>query len=174
MAKRKLLLLISVLMFITSNMFSQAFQYIGATKCKICHNKEATGDQYKKWTESSHARAWKNLASPKATEVGKLQGVSNPQTDAKCLKCHSTASSVEKNLISTITVEEGISCETCHGPGSLYKSQNIMKNIELSLKNGLKIPDEKNCLRCHNQESPTYKPFNYSAYKDKIFHNIPK
>src|SRR5665647_3135897 len=30
-------------------------EYIGAAKCKMCHNKSATGEQYKKWADSPHA-----------------------------------------------------------------------------------------------------------------------
>ena len=174
MRKRYLTIVFIFLMLIQGTGFAQAFQYIGAAKCKNCHDKESTGDQYKKWKETTHARAWKVLGSAKGLEVGMQQGITNPQKDERCLKCHSTAAAAEKNQIATITIEEGVSCETCHGPGSKYKSQAIMKDHNLSLKNGLKKPDEKNCLKCHNQESPTYKPFNLSEYTEKIAHNIPR
>ena len=170
---KKLIILLSVIMFIGSALYSQN-QYVGAAKCKMCHNKETTGDQYKKWTESQHANAWKDLASAKALEVGKAKGVANPQTSPKCLKCHSTASGADKSLLASITVEEGVSCESCHGAGSAYKSMSVMKDLAQAKKNGLNIPDEKTCVKCHNSESPTFKSFNFAVSEKKIAHRIPK
>ena len=37
------------------------FKNIGAAKCKMCHKKAATGDQYAKWQESAHSGAFKTL-----------------------------------------------------------------------------------------------------------------
>jgi hypothetical protein len=174
MINKKVMLFISMVFFMGSLTFAQNYDYIGAAKCKMCHNKEATGMQYKKWAESAHANAWKNLAGPKALEVGKAKGIANPQKDAKCLKCHSTASKVDKNSLAGLTVEEGVSCETCHGPGSAYKTMSIMKDKNLALKNGLIIPDQKLCVKCHNPESPTYKAFDFASFAKKIEHKIPK
>ncbi|MFA5417175.1 MAG: multiheme c-type cytochrome [Bacteroidales bacterium] len=139
---------------------AQDFEYVGAKKCKMCHNKPATGAQYAQWADSKHAHAMESLKGDDAT---------NP----KCLKCHSTAASVDKSLIATLTVEEGVSCESCHGPGSKYFPNAIMKDREKSLANGMIIPDEQVCLACHNSESPTFKGFNYEEYKAKIVHPIP-
>jgi hypothetical protein len=49
----------------------------------------------------------------------------------------------------------------------------IMKSRELSLANGLIIPDEKVCLTCHNEKNPFHKPFNYKEAVAKIAHPIP-
>ena len=174
MLRKNVLLIICLMLFSGRALFAQSNEYIGAAKCKICHNKETTGEQYKKWSASAHANAWKNLAGPKALEVGKAKGIANPQKDAKCLKCHSTAESVNKSLIAGLTVEEGVSCEICHGPGSVYKSMTIMKDRAQALKNGLILPDAKTCTKCHNSESPTYKTFDFASFSKKIAHNIPK
>ena len=40
-------------------------EIIGAPKCKGCH-KAKTGDQWKIWIESAHARAFETLASEEA------------------------------------------------------------------------------------------------------------
>src|SRR5210317_1321581 len=96
------------------------FEYIGAAKCKMCHNKPPKGEQYNKWKEGPHANAMKSLKGDEAK-------------DPKCLKCHSTAAmAIDKKLDAGISVDEGVSCEGCHGPGSAYKSMSVMKSREKS------------------------------------------
>ena len=70
-------------------------------------------------------------------------------------------------------MDEGVSCETCHGPGSMYKGASVMKNRELAMTKGMIIPDEALCKTCHNEESPTYKGFNYTEMLAKIAHPNP-
>ena len=74
----------------------------------------------------------------------------------------------------TITDKEGVSCESCHGPGSLYKSMTVMKNLDQAKAKGLIMPDENVCKKCHNSESPTYKEFKLDEMWKKIAHNHPK
>lgn len=136
-------------------------EYIGAAKCKMCHNKPPKGEQYKKWSEGPHANAMKSLKGDEAK-------------DPKCLKCHSTAGSIDAKLnTGGIKIEEGVSCESCHGAGSSYKSIAIMKDKAKSIENGLIIPDEKLCKTCHNDQSPTFKGFNFKEYSAKIAHPDP-
>jgi len=157
---RKMLLLLGLVFLIGSFASAQSFKYVGADKCKMCHNKPATGEQYNKWKAGPHAKAMETL---------KGADRENP----KCLKCHSTAASVDKSLVATVTLEEGVSCESCHGPGSIYKSAGIMKNQQLALTKGMILPTEDVCKKCHNSESPNFKGFNYEEYKAKIAHNDP-
>ena len=155
------LLIASLLYFFgSSSMQAQDFDYIGAAKCKTCHNKPSTGAQYNIWMESPHAKAMEALSAEEAK-------------DPKCVKCHSTVGHVDPNLIAGLKVEEGVSCESCHGPGSAYKSNTIMKDRQKAVENGLIIPDEKLCKQCHNEESPHYKGFNYAEYLKKIAHPNP-
>lgn len=157
---KKLFFLIGIAVFVSSAAFAQDFKYIGAAKCKMCHNKPDKGEQYNKWGNSPHAKAMESLKGDDAT---------NP----KCLKCHSTAASVDKSLLAGIKVEEGVSCESCHGPGSVYKSATIMKNQKMAMDKGLIIPTEQVCKQCHNEESPNYKGFNFKEYVAKIAHDDP-
>ncbi len=112
----------------------------------------------------------KNQAS---IDYAKKNGIADASKDAKCLKCHSTYDAVAANLRSGILATEGVSCESCHGPGSAYKSPTIMKNQKLSLQNGLILPDEKVCKTCHNPENPFHKEFVYATYVAKIAHPNP-
>src|SRR3989338_4718015 len=84
-------LCVSLVLIIPSWAEAPAHEFIGANKCKMCHQKPEQGEQYRKWQESKHAHALDSLATPEAKEVAKKLGIENPQTSGKCLKCHSTA-----------------------------------------------------------------------------------
>ena len=77
---------------------AQTYKYIGADKCKVCHNKPATGDQYGKWLKDPHSQALKTLTGQKAMDYAKKNGIADPSKEAKCLKCHSTYDSVDPKL----------------------------------------------------------------------------
>lgn len=168
---KKILSLTACLLFLSSTVLLAQNKYIGAEKCKMCHMSK--GKQYPLWSESKHAKAFLTLTSAAALKIATEKGIANPSTDPKCLKCHATASSIDASLNGGIKNEEGVSCETCHGPGSVYKSSIIMKSRTESVKNGLIIPNEKLCLKCHNSESPTFKGFDYATYNAKITHKNP-
>ena len=159
MRLRKLIFLCMAI-FVCTTLSGQDFKYIGAAKCKMCHNKPDKGAQYLKWSEAPHANAMKSLNAEEAK-------------DPKCLKCHSTVGHIDASLIATIKAEEGVSCESCHGPGSAYKGISTMKSREQSVAKGLIIPDEKLCRTCHNEESPDFKGFDYAEYSAKIAHPNP-
>ncbi len=72
-----------------------------------------------------------------------------------------------------MTIEEGVSCESCHGPGSAYKKMKIMKDHEKSLANGLIVPTEKVCKTCHNEKNPFHKPFDFKKMVAKVQHPVP-
>ena len=72
------------------------------------------------------------------------------------------------------TDKEGISCETCHGPGKDYKRLKIMQDREKAVAAGLIIPDEQTCLKCHNDTAPNVAPFNYKEAWEKIKHPVPE
>jgi len=157
---KKLFFLLGLVLFFLASVNAQDAKYIGAAKCKMCHNKAEKGAQYTKWLASPHAKA---MASLKGADL----------KNQKCLKCHSTAAGADQSLIASITVEEGVSCESCHGPGSLYKVATVMKDQKLAMTKGLIMPTEKMCKKCHNEESPNYKGFNFKEYSAKIAHDDP-
>ena len=156
----KMIALAGMAIFISTAAAGQDFKYIGAAKCKMCHNKPEKGEQYNKWAAGPHANALKVLSEAE-------------RKDPKCVKCHSTAAAVDASLIETLTFDEGISCESCHGPGSAYKAIPVMKDRAQSIQKGLILPDEKVCRKCHNAESPHYKEFNFEEFYAKIKHTDP-
>ncbi|MGL1935962.1 MAG: cytochrome c family protein [Fibrobacterales bacterium] len=152
-----------------------AHKFVGAAKCKTCHKKKKDGEQYQQWQKSGHANAFKTLGTAEAKEVAKKNGVTgDPQKAPQCLKCHVTAYGVDaKYLDKSYKMENGVQCESCHGPGKDYKKKKVMKDHAKSIAAGMIVPDEKTCTTCHNKESPTYKPFNYKKKYKKVNHPNP-
>ncbi len=151
-------------------------KYIGAKKCGMCH-KAKTGDQLGIWEKSLHAKAYKTLQSDAAKAIVKEKGLGEDATKvAECLACHVTgagkdASKFEKSF----SIEEGVSCEACHGAGSEYKSKKIMEDHAASVANGMteyktEADIEAQCKTCHNEKSPTFKGFKFKEAWAKIAH----
>jgi len=169
----KKIILICLSLFLVNTLSAQTFKYIGADKCKLCHNKPATGEQYNKWLSDPHSKALKSLSSQASLDYAKKNGITDPAKEPKCLKCHSTYEKAGASLRGGILPEEGVSCESCHGPGSAYKSPTIMKNKEQAMAKGLILPDKNLCVTCHNKENPFHKEFNFDTFVAKIAHPIP-
>jgi len=151
---------------------AQEFTYVGAQKCAVCHKSEAQGRQFPIWEGTKHPKSIEALASPKAAEAAKAMGVEKPADDPRCLKCHSPLAAKAPELKA-----EGVSCETCHGPGSAYRKLNIMKDRAESAKNGLILygsPEaiKAQCMTCH--ENPHGIAFDFASAWDKIKHPLPK
>jgi hypothetical protein len=151
------------------------FKYVGSEKCKMCHKTEKQGNQFGIWEASAHAKAFATLASEESKKIAAKMEIADPQKSDKCLVCHVTAFGVADSLKdTTLTLAEGVGCEVCHGPGSDYKKMSTMKDRAKAIEAGLLIPDEKTCLKCHNETSPTYKPFKYAERQAQIAHPTPK
>lgn len=154
-------------------------EYGGVATCKVCHMTAKSGAQFKIWQASQHAKAFETLMGDKAKAIAKEKGIDDPSKSEKCVKCHVTAFGVDASMKGPkLTMEEGVGCEACHGPGSLYKPMKVMKDITAgTIKGadyGLIEPTKEVCMTCHNEESPTYKPFNYDERVAKIAHPTPK
>jgi len=153
--------------------------YIGADKCRMCHTKKKQGEQYVKWQKGPHSKAYETLANEKSMEIAKAKGIDNPQEAPECLKCHTTGYGVDEKLLGPkFKIADGVGCESCHGPGADYYKMKTMKGVhagEIEPQSvGLIDPNEKVCVGCHNEESPTYKPFDFATRVKDINHPIPK
>ena len=149
--------------------------YIGASKCKVCHMSPKKGAQFGKWQESTHAKAFETLGTPAAKEAATKAGVSgNPQEAAQCLKCHvAGADAPAAQKVSKYDAAEGVTCESCHGPGEDYAPMSVMKDKEAAVAAGLVMPTVETCKSCHNEKSPTFKGFSCAEMWGKIAHDNP-
>ncbi|MBW2288705.1 MAG: hypothetical protein JRG90_12875 [Deltaproteobacteria bacterium] len=137
--------------------------YVGVAKCKTCHKKDGIGNQYGTWLDTKHAKAYETLGSDQAKKWAAEAGVDDPQTDDKCVKCHVTAHGVPAERLSRkFDKTLGVQCESCHGAGKDYRKKKIMIDLELAKSKGLVKPEEKDCVTCHNDESPAWKPDRYT------------
>lgn len=141
-----------------------ASKFIKLKTCVICHKKDDTGNQYGKWQEMKHSKAFETLGTDQAKEAAAKLGIEDPQSSGKCLRCHSTAYNfTEERQTEEVTMEEGVSCQSCHGPGADYKKKEIMQDHDASVAAGMVFPaKEKSCTLCHNEENPMWDPEKYT------------
>lgn len=147
-----------------------AASYAGTKSCAMCHRKADSGDQLGKWQASGHAKAFETLGTPEAKAIGAKLGVANPQQSGKCLKCHSTAYNFTESVAvaaEKIKPEDGITCESCHGPGAAYKSMAVMKDHKKCVESGMVVPATSSCALCHNEQSATWKADRYTTKDGK-------
>jgi len=162
-----------------------ANKYVGVEKCKDCHKSEASGDAYGHWEKSGHAKAFEVLASDKAKEIAKAKGIEDPQKSDQCMKCHQTAFGVAADEIKKgFDPKKGVQCESCHGPGDLHGKARFTAAAKAGVDPSVRqsVPageivvgnDVKTCVVCHNEESPTFKPFCIHERAAKIAHPDPR
>lgn len=156
--------IISISVVFTASAQEGKPKYVGVGKCKLCHLKA-----FKQWETTEHAKALETLKGEEAKKYSQ-----NPAEDTKCLKCHTTGfgESGGYDIATKDPALAGVQCESCHGAGEKYKELSIMKDKELSIKNGLVIPNEETCKKCHNEEGPTFDKakWNFSEKFEKIKH----
>lgn len=171
--------------------------YVGDKACQKCHFQEA-----KAWKKTKLAKSMKTLAPTAEADdkalfdVKKAAGLDPAKdytTDASCLKCHTTGYGTETGYPKDPKADEAagkraaalgsVSCEACHGPGSLYakhKMDEMEKNKDAKFtfdglaKFGLVKPDEALCKTCHSGEGPTKEEFKFEEAKLKTHEKAKK
>lgn len=105
----------------------------GSAACQSCHP-----DEHSRWQAGPHANAM-------ATLTGELSD------DPSCVRCHATATSSgpTPTTIEGFFTAEGVSCESCHGPGVDHAANPTLENI---LRLGSTCPEcvlNEVCTSCH-------------------------
>ena len=154
-------------MIIPAGGFAQDPTYAGHTQCRICHNKKEDGEQWNKWKQGPHAKAFEILKTDEAKAVAQEMGLEKPPTEApECLRCHVTGYDVEKLAApDKITLTDGVQCGSCHGPASshLIEGKKFRAGDETANPRALIVhADTKTCEKCHNSDSPTWDPERYT------------
>ena len=175
--------LVAIVGFTAANLFSaedkeekKEIKYSGNKQCIMCH--KGIDDSVSVWTESKHAKAFESLASDEAKKFSK-----DPQNAPVCLGCHTTGYGKEGGYASDLEDKKkepviGITCESCHGPGTDY-NKVMMKakdglDVEAATAAGLTLkPTKETCLGCHNDKSPMFnkdEEFDFDKMFEKIKH----
>jgi len=154
--------------------------YIGVRACAECHAGPAAGDQYGRWQISKHSRAFADLATPEAKAMAQLSGVpDDPAKAPVCLGCHATAADAEPwEKDPGFSVEDGVQCEKCHGPGSEYSSKEVMQDPEAAKRAGLRKLTRQDCMLCHYPKGSHVAvhglpPIDIDAAWERIAHRVP-
>ena len=149
---------------------------IGAPKCKICHTAK-TGNQWEKWLDSNHAKAFTALASDEAKQIAAAQGLGDPQQEAG---------------LPQVPHDPGVSrhrgCRRRQGQVRCQRGCRLRvlsrRRIGLQgaqgdagcgrIQGGRTAPGpERRVLpKCHNEESPTFKGFDFEESWAKIAHPV--
>ena len=160
----------------------QSISYVGMKGCN-CHNNLSRGKQIDIWKRSKHSNAYKSLTTESASLIAKNNGLKNSANNSKeCIVCHTTGS--EDYITKNFPVEEGVICESCHGAASLWRGVHKRRNkkadaieaglLMINLNDYTKPTIEIGCRKCHNENSPTYKEFDFDEYWAKIDHPTPQ
>lgn len=147
-----------------------AWEFVGNSQCKICHNSDKEGAQFSTWQEMGHAKAIDTLKSDAAVAIATEQGLTKPPHEApECLQCHVTGYDFEAAAApSKIKIVDGVQCESCHGPASEHlKDAKTLKFkpaaiTEIDIRAHIVKADEQTCRGCHNEKSPTWKTDRYT------------
>ncbi len=196
--KTLFILCLGAFLFTSVPAFAKDAKFVGAKGCKKCHKKKKSGEQFKIWSKSKHAKAYSLLASKKAIKKAKEMGIkTHPQKAKECLICHTAGTGLsKKHFEKKFSQKDGVQCENCHGAGSLYKKKKTMKKLrklrlagkekeynKLAKKVGFNYGDEKTCTsQCHQKErtvdggtyiNPSYQPFDFKERIKEIAHPVP-
>jgi len=158
---------------------AQAATYVGVGSCGLCHKSEAKGNQLAQWQKSKHSQAYTALTSGTADSIAKAKGLTKPAAESpECLECHVVTATVPAD--SKFNMKDGVQCESCHLAGSGYKAMTVMKDYGKAVAAGMqdfgKDPEKikAQCVKCHNDRSPTMKAFNFEEQWAKVAHPRPK
>ncbi len=121
-------------------------KYTGDNECAACHTAE-----YGSSKKTRHAAAFKPLLEKKA------------ENNAGCLACHTTGAGLPGGYADGLDALKNVTCEACHGPGSLHNSMPTKQVINTA-------PGEILCKSCHAKFSPK---FEYTEWVKRGVHDLP-
>jgi hypothetical protein len=143
-----------------------AHRYVGVRKCSSCHKKKLLGNQLKTWRDGHHQSAFETLENEQSQELAEELGLKLPAHQSpQCLGCHVTGYALpEEAFAYDLAIDDGVQCESCHGPGRDYRKKKIMSDPEVAAEKGLWDLSEGTqvCQGCHNPSSPTWDPARYT------------
>ena len=109
----------------------------GACAASSCHGgvqpKNTTRirqNEFSIWAaQDKHSRAYSVLSNPVSLRMGKIlqPPIEEPNTSPKCLACHALFVP-ESSRATTFKVDDGVSCENCHGPAAGWLGYHTTKD----------------------------------------------
>lgn len=140
------------------------YQGTGSCSSSNCHGSvnpikgsRVLQNEYYTWLKHDpHSKAFSVLTQSDAQKMAKHLGLGDPTKEPKCLTCHSTYVPDKAARGERYTVEDGVSCESCHGPAEGWLASHTAtgatheKNLEQGLADTVHLEKRaKLCLSCH-------------------------
>jgi hypothetical protein len=157
--------------------------YYGAGSCAAggCHTRPGEKDstdfvqrtEYTVWYEKDkHSQAYLVLGGERATRMGKILGYDARKADA-CLNCHAM-NFPEERRGDQFALENGVSCDGCHGPARYWYGDHIQQSWRLKsgrVKEAYGMIDVRDpvkrarmCNSCHVGSVPEGKVVTHEMY----------
>lgn len=106
-----------------------------------------------------HAKAYASLTSPRGQKIAQNLGFADVTKAPECLVCHSTFVP-ENQRGPRFRLDAGVTCESCHGPGSRFLSTHVQTTASHAgnIAAGLYPTNEPGaraslCLSCHQGDT---------------------
>ncbi len=114
-------------------------------------------NEYSIWVgQDKHARAFQVLSNPVSLRIAKILKLGRPDQEPKCLACHALSVPAAERAES-FELNDGVSCESCHGPASGWLGPHTVKDwphersvAELGMIDLRDVAVRSHiCLHCH-------------------------
>jgi len=114
-------------------------------------------NEYYTWQKhDKHSKAYSDLNTPAARKMAKHLKLGDPTKEPQCLACHTTYVPEQSLRGERYNVEDGVSCESCHGASENWlrshaeRGATHERNISNGLNNTVSLDKRaKLCLSCH-------------------------
>lgn len=142
-----------------------AYQGVASCAGSTCHGrmvgdgKAVRQDELARWQEPStpggaHSRAFAVLAGARGRQIAATLGLGDPMRAKECLGCHASPTAGSQGA--RFRIEDGVGCETCHGPSGGWIASHYAAGAShaANIAAGM-IPLERPqaraavCLDCH-------------------------
>jgi len=135
--------------------------YVGEESCRSCHSQDGSARLCTSEPAPKHADAFEALLTADAHEIAALSGVITPPIRTMvCLECHSAGMDVGPRWQApTFRKQDGVQCESCHGPGSQHADQPASFPLPVMTRS--------DCVVCHTPRA------SHEEVLVKGFHRAP-
>jgi len=150
-----------------------AAKFVGVGSCSAsnCHGSvkplkgsEVLQNEYYTWLKhDKHARAYQSLVNKEGQRMANLLGIADASKEPLCLECHATYDRHTQSHGERYQIEDGVSCESCHGAAERWLSAHTAADAthNTNLKNGLAhiaaLPERARvCLSCHQGDQDAW------------------
>jgi hypothetical protein len=117
------------------------FMGVGSCSASNCHGSvkplkgsKVLQNEYYTWLKhDKHARAYQSLINKEGQRMANLLGIADASKEPLCLKCHATYNRHTQSHGERYQIEDGVSCESCHGAAERWLSPHTAADASSSV-----------------------------------------